>query len=107
MYDCCVDPKDVRVTGIECLYHDGDDHDDGNDNKGVEEREEEAEDAVPAYAGVRAPDHALREEEVDDEQNHDTGGREDLGGDSEGDVGWYGGGRDSHDAGHDSCHAET
>ena len=105
--DVAVDAVGVGVEGVEGLDDGGDDHDERDDDQDVESFEEGREERVPAGVGVRGANDALGEDEVDDEEEDDAGGDEDLRGDGEADVGLVGCPCHAQDAAHDTGHAEA
>ena len=56
---------------------------------------------MPAGAGVRGPDYALGEEEVDDKEQDHSSGDEDVGRNSYSPIAGVGGPHDAHDGGDD------
>ena len=105
--DVAVDAVGVGVEGVEGLDDGGDDHGQGDDDEDVDGFEEGGEERVPAGVGVGGADDALGEDEVDDEEEDDAGGDQDLRGDGEADVGLVGGPGDAQDAAQDAGHAEA
>lgn len=60
-----------------------DDHDEHDDDEHVGGREGMLEDRMPPAVWVGGANDPLREDEIDDEEQHDSGGHEDLSGDGD------------------------
>lgn len=84
-----------------------DERNDDCDNRGDVKLESPRDRACPAEMRVRSAEDALGEDNVDDEEDHNAGGYEDLGCDGDGDVVRVLGPDQAHGAGRDTRHAET
>ena len=78
-HDIVINPAGVRVEREELLHHAGDEHDDDENDRDVEQLERQRHPTIPAQVRVRCPDDALGEDQVDDEENDDPRSDEDLG----------------------------
>ena len=105
--DVTVDAAGVVIESVEGLHGAGDEHDETDDDGRVDDLEGEREELVPAEVRVRGAEDALGKDEVDDEEQDDAGGDEDLRGNGDAYVGYVDRPDDAHYAGHDSGHAEA
>lgn len=96
----------MGIKRVIALHHGGDDDGQSEHDEHVEGDERPVDGAVPPEVVVGAQ-NPLRPDEVDDEDEDDAGGDEDLGGEREADVGGEGDGRDADGAGGDAGHAEA
>lgn len=96
-----------RVQRVEHVHGGGDGHDEAGPNADVQDPEGHAEAPGPAEAGVVGADEALREDEVDDEEEDYAGLDENAGGDGEMDVVWARGPGEAQGEGGGARHAEA
>lgn len=96
-----------HVERVEAV-HDGDnDHDERRANAKVQEAEEEIDGLAPAKSRVVGAQHALDENQVDDEEDDDACVGEDAGCDGDLGVLWFGGPDDAHNICDEAGHAEA
>lgn len=105
--DGAIDVFGVGVEGVEGLHDGGDEHDERQHDEDVGGDEGPVGEFVPAQVRVGGAEDALGEDEVDDEDEDDAGGDEDLRRDGDGYVGRVAGPDDAHDLGDDAGHAEA
>lgn len=96
-----------RVQRVEHVHGGDDDHNEAGPDAEVQDPEGHAESPGPAEAGVVGADEALREDEVDDEEDDHAGLDEDAGGDGEADVVRVRGPGEAQDEGGGAGHAEA
>ena len=83
------------------------DHDQSEEQKSVADVKRVGQYGVPAQFRMHSPKNSLCEDEVDQVDDQDTGIIENLCCDGDLDVSLHGSPNNSHDAGNNSCHAES
>lgn len=97
----------VRIERVGCLDDAGDEHDQRDHNSGIDRLEEQAHRRMPAAMWVGCPYDPLGEDEIDDEEQHDARGDENLGCERDPHVEGSRGPNDAHYAADGAGHAET
>lgn len=105
--DGAIDVFGVRVQGIKRLDDGDDEHDQRHHYEHIDPDEGVMRDAMPPQVRMTRAEYALREDDVDDEDQHHPRGDEDLRGDGHGDVGRVARPGDAHDLRDDAGHAEA
>ena len=96
-----------RVERVEGVDGEADEHEERADDDEIQDLERQRNQRVPAAVGVCGAQDALGEDQVDDEEDDDACGDEDLGRDGHGNVGRMRGPGEAHRAGGDARHAEA
>lgn len=102
-----VDTADVGVECVEALNGAGNEGDEQQHDGEVVQLESEGEGLAPRPLWVGGSHNALREDEVDDEEQQDASRHKDLSGDGDADVGGVRCPDQPHGAGGDSRHAKA